>query len=40
MNLLEKIKKHSERIEFNEVITYIDEHYHFSPTIIGEKSSK
>ena len=32
MNLLEKIKKHSERIELNEVITYIDEHYHFSPT--------
>ena len=32
MNLLEKIKKHSEQIEFNEVIAYIDEHYHFSPT--------
>lgn len=38
MNLLEKIETHPERIEFNEVIAYIDEHYHFSPTAFKNRN--
>lgn len=30
--LLEQLKNSPESIDFNEVITYIDEHYNFTPT--------
>lgn len=32
MHLLEKIKTTPEEVLFTEVIDYIDEHYHFTPT--------
>lgn len=32
MHLLEKIKTTPEEVSFTEVIDYIDEHYHFTPT--------
>jgi len=32
MNLLEKIKTTPKSISFAEVISFIDEHYHFTPT--------
>lgn len=32
MDLLDKIKQNQQEIIFEEVISYIDEHYHFIPT--------
>lgn len=32
MKFIDKIKTLPEQISFDEVISYIDEHYHFSPT--------
>ena len=31
MDLLDKIKQNQQEIIFEEVISYIDEHYHFKP---------